>query len=258
MRIILSPAKTMKIDNDIFSCRSMPMDLDITRHLMEDIKELSIDEAKNLWKCSDKLANENYERFQNMNLEKNLTPAIFTYEGLVFKHIAPKVLSTDAIDYLSERLFILSGFYGALKCFDGVTPYRLEMQSEKFGSFKGKQYKNLYELWNDRIYKRVRENNKDKIIINLASKEYSQCIENYLSEDDIFINCIFFNRDKNGKLRIKATEAKMARGGMVRFIAENSITDIKYLKKFEYNGFKYMKELSDDRNLCFVKEDKLK
>ena len=52
-----------------------------------------------------------------MDLTKNLTPAILTYEGMVFKHLIPAVLEDNNIEYLQKNLRILSGFYGNFKTF---------------------------------------------------------------------------------------------------------------------------------------------
>ena len=65
---------------------------------------------------------------------------------------------------------ILSAFYGVLKPMDGVTPYRLEMQANVEIGYA----KNLYEYWHDMLYRSVID--ESRIIINLASKEYSKCI----------------------------------------------------------------------------------
>ena len=61
---------------------------------------------------------------------------------------------------------------------DGVTPYRLEMQAKALIG----TYKDLYDLWGRRLYESVRDDSG--IIVNLASKEYSKCIEKYLSDRD--------------------------------------------------------------------------
>ena len=58
---------------------------------------------------------------------------------------------------------------------DGVTPYRLEMQA-KVGIGDAK---NLYDYWGERLYRSVIDDSR--VIINLASKEYSKCIEKYLT-----------------------------------------------------------------------------
>ena len=51
----------------------------------------------------------------------------------------------NELDYLEDHLRILSGFSGILRPFDGVTPYRLEMQSRLKTDF----CKNLYDFWGD-------------------------------------------------------------------------------------------------------------
>ena len=45
--------------------------------------------------------------------------------------------------------------------------------------------KNLYEYWHDMLYRSVID--ESRIIINLASKEYSKCIEKYLTPKDKYI-----------------------------------------------------------------------
>ena len=105
---------------------------------------------------------------------------------------------------------------GILKPMDGVTPYRLEMQA-KVGIGDAK---NLYEYWGELLYRSVIDDSR--IIINLASKEYSKCIEKYLTPQDRYITIVFCELSGD-KLVTKGTYAKMARGEMVRFIAENNI-----------------------------------
>ena len=68
---------------------------------------------------------------------------------------------------------------------DGVTPYRLEMQARAAVGV----YKDLYALWGNRLYEAVRD--ESGIILNLASKEYSKCIEVCLSEEDRYITPVF-------------------------------------------------------------------
>ena len=55
-----------------------------------------------------------------------------------------------------------------------------------------------------------------RIIINLASKEYSKCIEKYMTPQDKYITIVFCELSGD-KLVTKGTYAKMARGEMVRF-----------------------------------------
>ena len=147
MKIIISPAKKMNVDTDSFDIRGLPEFLKHTRILEEKIRSLSLAQAKALWKCNDKLAELNYTRFKNMDLAQGLTPAVMSYEGLQYQHMAPGVLTSQAISYIEKHLRILSGFYGLLRPFDGVTPYRLEMQA----GLAVNGYKNLYDFWGDRL-----------------------------------------------------------------------------------------------------------
>ena len=93
--------------------------------------------------------------------------------------------------------------------------------------------KNLYEYWGDLLYRSVIDNSR--IIINLASKEYSKCIEKYLTRQDRYIT-ITFCELSGDKLVTKGTYAKMARGEMVRFMAvqNHCFRKIGFVK---YNAF---------------------
>lgn len=88
------------------------------------------------------------------------------------------------------------------------------------------------------------------MIINLASKEYSKCIEKYLMPEDQYITINFCERSGN-KLVTKGTYAKMARGEMVRYMAEHQIEDPKEIQRFDRLGYVYRKELSSDKEYVF-------
>lgn len=248
MKIIISPAKKMNIDDDIFEYRSKPVFFEQAEEIMNYMKNLSYDECKTIWKCSDKLAQLNYDRVVNMDLNYRLTPALFSYEGIQYQYMGARVLSRDALEYLQDNLRILSGFYGILKPLDGVVPYRLEMQS-KFINYKNKD---LYEYWADKIANSLFE--ETNLIINLASKEYSKCVEKYLknSPGTKFITCVF-GEIKWDKVIEKGTLAKMARGEMVRYLAQNKICDLEGLKRFDKLEYKYSQEKSNEKTYVFIK-----
>lgn len=248
MKIIISPAKKMNIDDDIFEYRSKPVFFEQAEEIMNYMKNLSYDECKTIWKCSDKLAQLNYDRVVNMDLNYRLTPALFSYEGIQYQYMGARVLSRDALEYLQDNLRILSGFYGILKPLDGVVPYRLEMQS-KFINYKNKD---LYEYWADKIANSLFE--ETNLIINLASKEYSKCVEKYLknSPGTKFITCVF-GEIKGDKVIEKGTLAKMARGEMVRYLAQNKICDLEGLKRFDKLEYKYSQEKSNENTYVFIK-----
>lgn len=247
MKIILSPAKQMKVNTDFLSKTGEPVFLDDTKEILAWLKGKNREELKEIWKCNDKLTDENVRRIKDMDLYNGLTPALLSYEGIAYQYMAPTVFDNEQLKYIQEHLRILSAFYGVIKPMDGVTPYRLEMQAKmSIGSVK-----NLYEFWGNKLYKEVRD--ESRIIINLASKEYYKCIDRYLTKGDIFITCDFVE-EANGKLVTKGTYAKMARGEMVRFMAEKNIKNPQDIKGFKRLGYVFKEKLSNDINFVFERE----
>ena len=182
-----------------------------------------------------------------MNLYQMLSPAVLSYEGIAFQYMAPSVFEDMQLEYVQNHLRILSAFYGSLKPMDGVTPYRLEMQAKiRIGDAK-----NLYEYWGDLLYRSVIDDSR--IIINLASKEYSKCIEKYLTPQDRYIS-VTFCEASGDKMVTKGTYAKMARGEMVRFMAENNIENPVDIKKFDRLGYSFRSDLSSDTEYVFERK----
>ena len=247
MKIILSPAKKMITDTDSIEPVALPGFIDKTTEILSLLRDKSKEELKAIWKCNDKIAEQNFNRLENMNLYQMLTPAVLSYEGIAFQYMAPSVFEDMQFEYVQNHLRILSAFYGALKPMDGVTPYRLEMQA-KFGIGDAK---NLYEYWADLLYRSVIDDSR--IIINLASKEYSKCIEKYLTPQDRYITVIFCEASGD-KMVTKGTYAKMARGEMVRFMAENNIENPMDIKKFDRLGYSFQSDLSSDTEYVFERK----
>lgn len=246
MRIILSPAKKMNVDTDTIAPVGAPVFLSDAERIMQWIRGLSYAEAKKLWACNDKIAELNYRRFADMDLRRNLTPALLSYEGIAFQYMAPSVFEDGQFAYVQEHLRILSGFYGVLRPMDGVVPYRLEMQAK--AGIDGT--KNLYEYWGDRLYQEVLDSSR--VIVNLSSKEYSRCIESYLTENDRYISCVFGELE-NGKIVQKGMYVKMARGEMVRFMAERDIVHPEEMREFDRLGYRFSMELSTETEYVFLK-----
>lgn len=250
MRIIISPAKKMNVDTDSFPYRDLPEFLTSTEELCRKMQSMSYEELKKLWKCNDQIAQLNVRRLGDMDLRKGLTPAVLAYEGIQYQYMAPGVFTDGAYAYIQEHLRILSGFYGILKPFDGVTPYRLEMQAKlNIG-----QYKDLYAYWGDRLAKALFA--ETGCILNLASKEYSICISKYLPASVRFITCVF-GEEKSGKVIEKGTMCKMARGEMVRFMAQNQIQTPEQIRSFDRLNYRFDGVRSDESTYVFLRKGEI-
>ena len=246
MKIIISPAKKMKIDTDSFAVQTQPVFLEDTKRLLAYLQTLSLEQLQDLWQCSQKLAQANYLNVMHCQLTKNQTPALFAYVGIQYQSMGPDVFTKAQLDYVKKHLRILSGFYGLLRPFDGIVPYRLEMQAKI--DYLG--YQSLYAFWAKKLYQQLFI--KERQVLNLASSEYAKAISPYVKKEQQFVTCLF-GELKNGKLKQKATALKLARGQMVQFLARKQITDLKQVKTFNELGYRYLEDFSTVNTYVFAK-----
>ena len=89
--------------------------------------------------------------------------------------MTPEAYSEQELHYAQDHLCILSGLYGVLRPLDLMFPYRLEMGAK----FNTQHAKNLYHYWSDSLTEFISSalaQMKSKVVINLASTEYSKVI----------------------------------------------------------------------------------
>ena len=231
MKIIISPAKKMKED-DVLPWQDLPAFLEKTDRLLAAMRAMPAARLKSLWKCSDAIAEENLRRLERMDLRRGLSPAILSYEGIQYRYMAPDVFTDREFAYLQEHLRILSGFYGLLRPFDGVTPYRLEMQAKL--AVDGA--KDLYAFWG----------------ADLASKEYSDAVAKHLPPSVRLVRCVF-GEEQEGRVVEKGTLCKMARGEMVRYMAEMGAERPEDLPAFGRLGYRFSPVRSTENVLVFLR-----
>lgn len=263
MKIIISPAKKMRVRQEEFPWRALPAYIEDAETLMCKLRGMTEPELKRLFAANDSITHENYLRYREMDVRRNLSPAALAYVGIQYQYMAPQIFSEAQWQYVCRHLRILSGFYGVLRADDGIVPYRLEMQA-KLVTERGKD---LYAYWGDSLYRALAEESRQEPgavrgnctagaggvrILNLASKEYSKAVEPWLQPEDQYVTCIFGTL-QNGEIKVKATEAKMARGEMVRFLAEQGAESFETVKEFTGLGFSYDPVRSGPQEYVFVK-----
>lgn len=247
MKIIIAPAKIMKIDRDSFPIQSKPQFLDKTRILERFLKSRSNEQLKDLWHASENVTKQSILQLENMNLDERLTPAILAFSGIQYQYMAPDLFTQPALDYIQKNLRILSGFYGMLRPFDGVCPYRLELNTKMVGF---RDY-SLYHFWGSDIAENLFQ--EDNIVIDLASKQYTRLVKPYLSQGRQLIT-VDFQELKNGKWKTIGVHAKMARGEMVRYIAEKQIKNPTDLQDFNDFEFQFEPDVSTKDHYVFRTE----
>lgn len=247
MIILLSSSKSMQL-NDI-QADQMPFFLNEAYQLNQKLKGLSKRDVLEFFKSSESLTEKIYEDIKKWNKgfhEKKSQAALYSFNGDAFGKLSPKSLSDKGKSNAQQCIRILSGQYGILKAMDSIQPYRLDMAQKVEGEV-------LTNYWKKKITERINIQNKNGIIINLASKEYSSAIDrNALLGRWIDID--FYERRKNN-LKMVSIFSKQARGLAARYICDKieGEEDIENLKRFTTAGYTYDNSLSGDNKWVFVR-----
>lgn len=252
MLAIISPAKSIDMSKGP-NTGSIPIYNSMAAKLVKELKGYSVDDLQQLMKISPKLAQLNYDRFQHWTsnaTEKDVASAIYAFRGDVYTGIDVDNMDAVEVDYLENHLRILSGLYGLLKPKDIIQAYRLEMGTRlQLGKFKS-----LYEFWGDSITRelvKTLKENREKVLINLASNEYAKSID--MTKIGVRVVTPVFKDYKNGQYKIISFFAKKARGRMVAFMAKENLQKADDLKGFDYDGYHYNEEMSSDDIFVFTR-----
>lgn len=201
-------------------------------------------------------------------------PAITSYVGIQYRSMAPDVLASDALAWLEGHLWVLSALYGCVRPFDAVQPYRLEMAAKL--AVDGAA--DLYDYWgadiacavcraqgsqtaldcdrnpvvkspadHDRraVVGNLADHDCGTVVVNLASVEYAKAVLPHLPAGIRAVSVVFGEELRAGKPVQRATASKIARGSMVRWMAEHAVEDLDDLKGFDV-GYAFAPELSSD------------
>ncbi|MDX1788384.1 MAG: peroxide stress protein YaaA [Psychrobacter sp.] len=266
MYFLLSPAKSLNekdaVPVNLGNYYSQPELIEHSQVLMKNLKAKEPIDLQELMSISDDLAQLNAKRNQDWAwsenkpfTDNNAKPAGYLFDGDVYSGLDMYQMDKDTAIYINEHLGILSGLYGVLKPLDLIQPYRLEMGTK----LKNERGDNLYEFWGeavtDAINARMADSN-DKVLVNLASNEYFKVIKKKALNAEIITPR--FEDEKNGQYKVISFYAKKARGLMVKYAADNKLTNAEQLKQFDLAGYYYVDELSDDKTWTFRRDESAK
>ena len=100
MRVIISPAKRMRRDEDSLPWLDLPRFLPQAEQLMEALRQMTPEQLRHLWRCNEAIAAENVERLREMDLRRHLTPAVLSFDGIQYQYMAPGVLEEKQLAFL--------------------------------------------------------------------------------------------------------------------------------------------------------------
>ena len=91
----------------------------------------------------------------------------------------------------------------------------------------------------------------DELFLNLASNEYFKAIDTKVLKVPV-VN-IAFKEFKDGKYKIVAIFAKLARGLMTRYIIDTDAKTMDDIKGFNCENYGFSEELSSENELVFTR-----
>lgn len=258
MLVVLSPAKRLDFSTQAPTAHfSKPVFLKEAKILVDELKKKTPTELSDLMGISEKLAQENAQRYSQVKFPlnlKNSKQAIFAFQGDTYLGLGAETFSQEDLFFSQLQLRILSGLFGVLSPLDLIFPYRLEMGT-KFGIGK---HRNLYEFWKDKVTSNLNELD-NSYLINCASEEYFSVIDSKKLKAKV-ITPVFLDREKGTKDKFKniGIFAKQARGMMASFIIKERIKKPGKIKEFDLAGYAFDAKESKNEKLIFKREFKRK
>lgn len=245
MLLLLSPSKKLDESTPVpQTALTRPVFEASVNELVQLMAQKKPQDIAAMMELSDKLAQENYARYQNFT-RLSERPALFLFKGDVYDNMDVARYTPADLDFAQQHIRILSGLYGVLRPLDAMKPYRLEM-GRKLKTAAGST---LYDFWGERITEQLNQV-EDDVVINLASQEYFAAVKSKkLNKRRVDV---VFKQQKNGKLKTIGLMAKRARGQMADFIVRERIKKPQDLKEFSRLGYVFQPDKSDVHTLTFT------
>jgi cytoplasmic iron level regulating protein YaaA (DUF328/UPF0246 family) len=201
-------------------------------------------------KISDTLAKNTKKIINEWSDESAATQAIYLFQGDAFQKLNAAALDHDAVTFAQDHVIILSALYGYLRPLDAVFAYRLDMKD----GLKIPAYSNLYHYWKETVTQginRLLQQQKNKILLNLASDEYVNMID--LKQLNATLINVDFKIQKENVYKTIGVYAKRGRGLLARHILENKIDTPEQIIQFNGEGFRFSDIFSTPDRYVFCK-----
>lgn len=254
MLVLLSPAKDLAKETPVAKGASQPALLEHAVPLVNKLRTFSAKKLADLMDLSPALGELNrqrYERWSTPFTSSNARPAVFTFNGEVYRGLDARTLASADLDFAQHHLRILSGLYGVLRPLDLMQDYRL-MMGTPFGMGKAKD---LYAYWGDRIADTLKADLKrsgSTTVLNLASAEYSRAAR--LRTLGARVITPEFKDKALGGYKSLQVYVKFQRGALARYILQHRILDAERIKAYDGDGYRFSAVDSTPTTWVFLRD----
>ena len=240
MKILIPTAKEM--NTNVPSLEANPLRPE-SQAILEELVTYSVQELESFYKISAEKAQEEYERIQALKKGTATNyPALHLFDGLMYRNIKRDNLTQAEQAYLEKHLMITSALYGVIPAFAPIAPHRLDFLMKLKVAGKG-----LKSHWQSAYEESL---NGEELIFSLLSSEFETVFPKESREKMVTFK---FMEERDGKLKIHSTISKKARGAFLTALMENQVTSVEEIKKLSFAGFHYREDLSNGKELAFVK-----
>lgn len=246
--ILMHSSKTMRPPSTGVAPAGVPALLDRAEELIAYLRTLSRDQLAKIMTISPDLAAKTQEQYAEWSTKPDRqSPAAATFVGDIYSGLQVDSFTAADRAYAGKHLRILSGLYGILRPFDGISPYRLEMGYR----LPPGPYANLYRFWDTSIAEQLPASGR---IINLAANEYSKTVLPHIDPDRVVTPRFLTVDPKTRQPKFVVVHAKIARGAFAHWLI-TSRTQETALDTFTKIGYHYDKSVSTETQPTYICQD---
>ena len=241
MKILIPTAKEMNTNYP--SIKAIPLRAE-SQAVLDELVLYTASNLETFYKISAEKAEQEYHHIQALkNQIAQHYPALKLFDGLMYRHIKRDKLTEAEQVYLENHVFITSALYGVVPALYPMALHRLDflMKLKVAGKTLKSHWKSAYD-----------EAVKDQeVIFSLLSSEFETVFSKELREKMVTFK---FMEEKNGQLKIHSTISKKARGAFLTAMIEGQVETIEQVRNISFAGFDYREDLSQKKELVFVKK----
>ncbi|MBJ8350133.1 peroxide stress protein YaaA [Streptococcus zalophi] len=215
-----------------------------TTAILTELAKMGPEELAHFYKIKPEAAQKEWDRIQTIqNKEANYYPAIFLFNGLMYRYINRLEFSPCELKRVNTDVLITSSLYGVIPALTPIAPHRLDFSQKLI--IDGKSLKQYWQKDFDASF------NTEDIFISLLSSEFEDIFSKPIREQLIKV---VFMEAKKGQLKTHSTISKKGRGAFLAAAIKQEARELSDLKKLTFDGFSYHEDLSKPNKLTFVKE----